>query len=247
MTIDSQDDLDGLIAVGRVVAEARDAMVAAVTEGTSTGDLDALGATVFARYGARSAPMLDYRFPGATCISVNDEAAHGIPSPTRVLRSGDLVNLDVSAELDGYYGDTGISVGVGRVAAVARRLVETTRLAQHDAMWAAMPGKRIRHVGRAVRSRARRDGFCVIKNLSGHGIGRRLHEPPSVPCGDDSQRSVLWEGLVLAIEPFLSVSAEHVVDSGDGWTLRTADRSLVAQFEHTMVVRHDGPLILTAS
>jgi methionyl aminopeptidase len=247
MTIDNEEDLDGLIRIGQVVAEARDAMVAAVTPGISTGDLDAIGAEVFERHGARSAPMVTYQFPGTNCISVNDEAAHGIPSSARLLRAGDLVNLDVSAELDGYYSDTGISVGVGEVSPMARNLLEATRLAQWDAMEAALPGNRIRHIGRAVRARARRHGFCVIKNLSGHGIGRGLHEPPSVPCADDSQRMVLWEGLVLAIEPFLSVSADHVVDSADGWTLRTADRSLVAQFEHTMVVRREGPLVLTSS
>lgn len=245
MTIDNNEDLDGLIRIGRVVAEARDAMVAAVVPGISTGDLDAIGAEVFRHHGARSAPILTYGFPGTNCISVNDEAAHGIPSPSRVLRSGDLVNLDVSAELDGYFSDTGISVGVGEVAPIARHLLEATRLAQRDAMNAAVPGNRIRHIGRAVRAQARRHGFSVIKNLSGHGIGRGLHEPPSVPCVDDGQRSVLWEGLVLAIEPFLSVSADHVVDAEDGWTLRTADGSLVAQVEHTMVVRREGPLVLT--
>lgn len=245
MTIDNQDDLDGLLRIGQVVAEAREAMSAAVAPGVSTGDLDALGAEVFHRHGARSAPILDYRFPGTTCISVNDEAAHGIPSPTRVLRAGDLVNLDVSAELDGYYGDTGVSVGVGNISALARTLLNATFSAQREGMQAAMPGNRIRHIGRAVRARARTHGFTVIKNLSGHGVGHRLHEPPSVPCVDDGQRTVLWEGLVLAIEPFLSVSSDYVVDSADGWTLRTDDGSLVAQFEHTMVVCREGPLVLT--
>jgi methionyl aminopeptidase len=247
VTIDSEDDLEGLTRIGRVVAQARDEMLAAVAPGVPTAELDSIGAAVFRRHGARSAPILDYRFPGTNCISVNDEAAHGIPSMTKVLQHGDIVNLDVSAELDGYYSDTGASVGVGHISTLARTLLEATRSAQHDAMLAAVAGNRVRHIGRAVRARARKHGFCVIKNLSGHATGRKLHEPPSVPCADDSQRTILWEGLVLAIEPFLSVSSDYVVDATDGWTLRTSDGSLVAQFEHTMVVRHGAPLVLTAS
>jgi methionyl aminopeptidase len=246
MTIDNQEELDALLRAGRVVAEARQAMVEAVTAGITTGELDALGREVFRRCGARSAPRVTYRFPGSTCISVNDEAAHGVPSLRRQLREGDLVNLDVSAELDGYFSDTGVSVAVGDVSAVASRLLEATKLAQRDAMNAALPGARLREVGRAVQRRARRHGFRVIKNLTGHGIGRGLHEAPSVPSIDDGQRLVLREGLVLAVEPFLSVSADHVVDDEDGWTLRTADGSLVAQFEHSMVVTTEGPLVLTA-
>jgi methionyl aminopeptidase len=246
VTIDKQEELDALLRAGRVVAEARRAMVGAVTAGVTTGELDALGREVFRRHGARSAPRVTYRFPGSTCISVNDEAAHGVPSLTRQLRNGDLVNIDVSAELDGYFSDTGISVAVGEVSPIASRLLEATKQAQRDAMNAAQPGARMRDLGRAVQRRARRHGFCVIKNLNGHGIGRGLHEDPAVPSVDDGRRMILREGLVLAIEPFLSVSAEHVVDGADGWTLKTADGSLVAQFEHSMVVTNEGPLVLTA-
>jgi methionyl aminopeptidase len=156
------------------------------------------------------------------------------------------VNLDISAELDGYFSDTGISVAVGDVSPIARRLLEATELAQRDAMDAAQPGARLRDLGRAVEKRALRHGFRVIKNLNGHGIGRGLHEEPTVPSIDDGQRMVLREGLVLAIEPFLSVSSDHVVDDEDGWTLRTSDGSLVAQFEHSIVVTREGPLVLTA-
>jgi methionyl aminopeptidase len=246
MTIDSQEELDALIRAGRVVAEARNAMVEAVAPGTTTGELDAVGRDVFRQHGARSAPRVTYRFPGSTCISVNDEAAHGIPSLKRQLREGDLANLDVSAELDGYFSDTGISVAVGEITAIARRLLEATELAQREAMDAAQPGSRLRDLGRAVEKRARRQGFRVIRNLNGHGIGRGLHEEPTVPSIDDGQRMILREGLVLAIEPFLSVSSDHVIDDEDGWTLRTSDGSLVAQFEHSIVVTRDGPLVLTA-
>lgn len=245
MTVDNDNDLEGLARAGRVVAEARRAMLAAVAPGVTTGELDAVAGAVFKAHGARSAPKLAYEFPGETCISVNDEAAHGIPS-RRVLRSGDLVNVDISAELDGYFSDTGASVAVGKVSEVGARLIEATRSAQMDAMSAAKAGSSLRQVGRAVQARARANGFRVIKNLFGHGIGRTLHEAPSVPGYDDGSRQLLWEGLVLAVEPFLSVSADHVVDDSDGWTLRTADGSLVAQYEHTIVVTKGEPLVLTS-
>lgn len=246
MTIDSDDDLAGLAAAGRAVAEARDAMVAAVEPGISTGELDALGRAVLRRHGARSAPRVTYGFPGSTCISVNHEAAHGVPSRLRVLRAGDVVNIDVSAELGGYFADTGTSVAVGDAAPEVDRLLEATRAAQADAMAAALPGRRLRDVGRAAERRALRSGFRIVGNLYGHGIGRALHEAPSVPSWDDGSPLQLWEGLVLAIEPFLSPSATEAVDGDDGWTLVTDDGSLVAQHEHTVVVAGGHPLVLTA-
>lgn len=248
MTVEDEGELEGLRRAGRAVAEARDAMLAAVEPGVTTGELDVIGRDVLRRHGARSAPRLAYGFPGTTCISVNDEAAHGIPSGTRRLRAGDLVNVDVSAELDGFWADTGASAPVGEVTPQARRLLDATRLAQRDAMAAARAGRPLRHVGRAVQRRARRHGFTVVANLSGHGVGRGIHEEPSVPGIEDPlDRTVLWDGLVLAIEPFLSISARYAVEDADGWTLRTNDGSLVAQFEHTVVVTAGEPLVLTAS
>ena len=167
MTIDNQEELDALIRVGRVVAEARQAMVEAVAPGTTTGELDAVGREVFRRHGAHSAPRVTYRFPGSTCISVNDEAAHGVASLKRQLRDGDLVNLDVSAEVDGYFSETGISVAVGDVSPVASRLIEATKLAQRDAMNAAQPGARL-PTRPGGPKRARRHGFRVINNLNVH-------------------------------------------------------------------------------
>lgn len=245
MTIDSDEELEGLLRAGRVVAEAREAMVEAAKPGVTTGELDAIGRDTFRRHGARSAPRVTYNFPGSTCLSINDEAAHGIPSLARHLREGDLVNIDVSAELDGYFSDTGVSTPVGNVSQLAQRLVDATRLAQRDAMSTARAGNRLRDIGKTVENRARRHGFRVIRNLYGHGIGRGLHEDPSVPSFDDHQRFVLREGMVLAVEPFLSVSANLVIDDADGWTLRTSDGSLVAQVEHTMVVTAGAPIVLT--
>jgi methionyl aminopeptidase len=248
MTIEDADDQDGLERVGRVVAEARDAMLAAVQPGVSTGELDGVGRDVLRRHGARSAPRLAYGFPGTTCISINDEAAHGVPSGLRRLREGDLVNVDVSAELDGYWADTGASAPVGRVSDVATRLLDATRQAQREAMSQARAGRPVRHLGRAVQRRARREGFTVIANLCGHGVGRGIHEPPSVPSIEDpSDRSVLWEGLVIAIEPFLSTGASYAIEDADGWTLRTPDGSLAAQYEHTVIVTNGEPLVITAA
>lgn len=246
MTIDGDDDLRGLQAAGAVVAEAREAVLATVRPGITTGELDAVARDVLDGHGARSAPRLAYRFPGTICVSVNDEAAHGVPSPVRVLREGDLVNVDVSAELDGYWADTGASAPVGRVSTEARRLLDATRLANRDALRAARAGRPMGHIGRAVERRAHKHGFRVIATLCGHGVGRHIHEEPSVPNIERlGGRTPLWEGLVLAVEPFLSPTATSYYEDSDGWTLRTPDGSLAAQFEHTIVVTNGAPLVLT--
>lgn len=247
MTIDGPEDLEGLQRSGAVVAEARDAMLAAVEPGISTGELDAVGRRVLRSHGARSAPRLAYGFPGSTCISVNDEAAHGIPSTTRILNAGDLVNIDVSAELDGYWTDTGASAAVGEVAPLARRLLDATDEAQRAGMAAARAGRPISRVGRAVERCARRRGFNVVENLCGHGVGRSIHEEPSVPGVETRDRQTLWEGLVIAVEPFLTTGSTYAVTDDDGWTLRMTDRCLVAQFEHSIVVTDGAPIVLTAS
>lgn len=246
MTVDSDEELEGLRRCGRVVAEARDAILAEVRPGVTTGELDAVGRDVLRSHGARSAPRLAYRFPGSTCISVNDEAAHGIPSLHRHLSEGDLVNVDVSAELDGYWTDTGASTGVGAITPRARHLLDTTRRAQKDAMAAARAGRPMRAIGRAVERRARSAGLSVVADLCGHGVGRHIHEEPSVPNVErGASRRPLWEGLVIAIEPFLSTGATGVVEDSDGWTLRTPDGSLTAQFEHTVVVTRNRAVVLT--
>jgi methionyl aminopeptidase len=246
MTIDDIDDLAGLELAGRAVAEARDAMLAAVVPGISTGDLDDIGRDVLRRHGARSAPRLAYSFPGTTCISVNDEAAHGIPSHERILHDGDLVNIDVSAELDGYWADTGASTAVGTVLPAVHHLLDATRAARDEAIAAASAGEPLRMIGRAVERRARRSQLTVIANLAGHGVGGHIHEEPSVPNVEHRRdRTKLWEGLVIAIEPFLSTGADHVIEDDDGWTLRTPDGSLPAQFEHTVVITSGAPLVLT--
>jgi len=248
MTINHQSDIEALKLIGAVVAEARDTMGAAVEPGMTTADLDAIGREVLAKHGARSAPQLAYKFPAATCISVNDEIAHGIPSPKRRLNAGDLVNIDVSAELDGYWADTGASFAVGRASARDLELLAVTKQALHDGMHEARAGNALREIGRAVEKRAHRSGFHVVRNLCGHGVGRFIHEPPSVPNTKlEGSRQRLWEGLVITIEPFLTTSATSYYEADDGWTLRTPDGSRGAQFEHTLVITSGAPLVMTAS
>jgi methionyl aminopeptidase len=245
MSIDGQQDVDGLKRAGAAVAEARDTMAGQVRAGVTTRELDAIGREVLRRHGARSAPQLAYDFPGTTCISVNDELAHGIPSDRR-LKSGDLVNIDVSAELDGYWADSGASFPVGEVAPRLRNLLFTTRQALADAMREVRAGAPIRNIGRAVERRAKRAGFRVVRDLCGHGVGRNIHEPPNVPNTFERRNNgVLHEGLVITIEPFLTTGATSIFEDDDGWTLRTPDGSIGAQFEHTMIVTRGEPIVVT--
>jgi methionyl aminopeptidase len=245
MSIDGEQDVEGLRRAGAAVAEARDSMAREVKPGVTTRQLDEIGRAILARHGARSAPHLAYEFPGTTCISVNDELAHGIPSERR-LAEGDLVNIDVSAELDGYWADSGASYPVGDVGPRLRNLLFTTRQALADAMREVRAGAPIRNIGRAVERRARRAGFRVVRDLCGHGVGRNIHEPPNVPnTFDRHNNAVLTEGLVITIEPFLTTSATSIYEADDGWTLRTPDGSVGAQFEHTMIVTRGEPIVVT--
>jgi methionyl aminopeptidase len=248
MSINDERDVEGLKRVGAAVAAARDAMGAHVAAGVTTAELDAIGKEILDRYGARSAPQLAYGFPGVTCISVNDELAHGIPSRERVLEEGDLVNIDVSAELDGYWADTGASFPVGAVSAQATALLRATRLALEDGMSNARAGQPLRNIGRAVERRAKRCGFRVVRNLAGHGVGRHIHEEPQVlNTFDPHNRTLLPEGLVITIEPFLTTGATRAIEDDDGWTLRSPDGSRGAQFEHTMIITRDQPIVVTRS
>lgn len=246
VSIDGPDDLEALRRIGAIVAEARDAMLAAVRPGVHTAELDAVGRDVLTARGARSAPQLVYNFPGATCVSVNDAVAHGIPRADVVLKAGDVVNVDVSAELDGYFADTGASAAVGVVSDGAKRLLAAAREALEAGMAEARAGQLIHAVGRAVERTAARRGLHVIRDLSGHGVGRAIHEEPAVPNYFEPRlRARFTEGLVVTIEPFLTLGAETVVQDDDGWTLRTPDGTWGAQFEHTIVITRDAPIVIT--
>jgi len=248
MTIDGQHDVDGIMKAGRVVASVRDAMLRKVEPGMTTAELDKLGGELLERFGARSAPRVTYNFPGATCISINEEAAHGIPGP-RVIQAGDVVNVDVSAELDGYFADTGGTIVVPPVASIKARLCHATRLALKRALTEARAGAPINRIGKAIQRTAKAHGFKVIKNLAGHGVGRSLHEEPGsiVSYFDRSDTRRLKLGQVIAIEPFLSTKSTHVIESGDGWTLVGHPKNLSAQFEHTIIVTKGAPIVATLS
>lgn len=248
MTISCNEELEGLQRVGQLVAATQDEMERALLPGVTTADLDAIAEAFARQAGARSAPQQTYGFPGFTCISVNEEIVHGVPGP-RVVLEGDVVTLDVTLELDGYLADSARTVVVGGPNDTAQRLIDTAKLAFEQASWAARAGRRLRDVGGAVERATRRRGAYVVRELSGHGIGRRLHEEPEVPnWADPRTRSVLHEGLVFALEPILTAAPARVVEGRDGWTLRTHNRVLAVHHEHTIVVRAAGPpLVLTAA
>jgi methionyl aminopeptidase len=246
MTADSQKDIDSLKAVGRICAETLRRMMDVTRAGMTTLDLDEIGRSLLEAEGARSAPQVSYNFPGATCISISPVIAHGIPDE-HVLREGELIHIDVSAELDGYYADTGASMVVSKHDRHLDKLLDATKATLKKALGAAKAGNPLSGIGRTVENEAWRRGFNVIHELTGHGIGRGLHENPKEILNffNPGDRRVLHEGLVLAIEPFLTTGLGRVVTGKDGWALRTLDRAIAAQFEHTIVVTKGQPVILT--
>jgi len=245
MSIESADDWKGLRRAGRIAQLTLDALEASVRPGVSTADLDAVAARLFAEHGARSAPAIVYGFPGTVLISVNDEVVHGIPGPRR-LAAGDLVKLDVTVEKDGYIADAARSVIVESGSDVATRLAACAREAFDAALTVARAGTKVNAISRAVESTVRARGFTVVHGLTGHGVGRTIHEAPSVPNQFDPwQRDVLTDGLVLTIEPIISAGSPRIRQDRDGWTTRTSDGSWAAHHEHTIVITRDRPIVLT--
>jgi methionyl aminopeptidase len=247
MSIRTQAELEKLRVIGRIVRLALDRCAASVRAGITTRELDEIGARVLAEHGAESAPPKVYGFPGALCISVNDEAIHGIPGD-RALVEGDLVKLDLVAEKDGYFADAALTVAVGAVSPRATALMRCAESAFHLAAKQARAGNRVYDIGRAVESETHRCGFRVLRELCGHGVGRTIHESPSVPNYHDSRfKTRLTEGLVITIEPILAESTRYGELQDDRWTIRTADGSLSAHYEHTIVITKGAPLLLTAA
>ncbi len=245
MTIRTDNELDALRAVGRIAAEVLEAMRRAVRPGITTAEIDRVARTVIETRGARSAPELVYKFPAATCISVNDEVVHGVPG-LRVLQPGDVVKLDVTVEKDGFMADTACTAIVEPRSALGRRLASCAKQAFEAALAVAKAGQPISRAGRAVEEVVRSQGFSVIRQLCGHGIGRTIHEDPEVPnFFDPNHRGVFEEGMVLTIEPIISAGSGRTRKAGDGWTLKTTDGSLAAHFEHTMAITRGRPVLLT--
>jgi len=247
VSITGPEELEGMRAAGTVVRLMIEAMRQAVRPGLTTAELDEVGAGVMREHGAKSAPAMVYNFPGTNCISVNEEAVHGIPG-ARVLRDGDLVKLDVTVEKDGFMADAAVTVPVGNVSEEKQKLIACAERAFAKAMLVARAGFRVSEIGRVVEREVRRNGFSVIRDLGGHGIGRTIHEPPRVPNYPDPEaRQVLTEGLVITVEPIIAAGSGESFVAADGWTVRTADGRPSAHHEHTLVVTKGEPILLTAA
>lgn len=249
MSISSQIEMAGMKGISEAVAVTLKEMRDYAEVGMSTRELDEYGRTILEKFGARSAPKLTYGFPGWTCISVNNEIAHGIPSNATILKDGDLINIDVSAELAGYWSDNGGSFVLGNDIQGHTTLVDASKAILHKAINAVKPGMRIAELGRLIQTEAAKNGYKVIRNLVGHGIGRSLHEAPKeIPCYFDPFNTARFKkNSVVAIETFISTGATQAQQKGDGWTFITKDGSYVAQHEHTLVITEKGALVLTTS
>lgn len=246
MIVTTDDELQKLKAIGRICADAMKAMSSALEPGMTTAELDAIGRRVLEGAGAQSAPEFCYKFPGATCISVNEEVAHGIPGP-RVIEPGDLVNIDVSAVKDGFFSDTGASFVVPPVAPKASRLVRDGKRALWIGLNQVRSGQKLALIGNAIGEFARKNRYTLISNLASHGIGRSLHEEPSElsTWPDPDETRIMDDGLVFTIEPFLSTGGIWAEDGDDPWTLYSEPRAMTVQFEHTIIATRNGPVILT--
>jgi methionyl aminopeptidase len=245
MIAKTEEDFNGLKEIGRIVAGIRDELVQRAVPGVTTKELDDIAGDLFEKEGAISAPKGEYDFPGYTCISVNEEVAHGIPG-SRVIQEGDLVNIDVSGSKNGYFADTGISIVIGKGEEILTKICDVAKEAFEAGLKKVKPGSKISGMGKVVHQTARNQGLTVIKNLTGHGIGRTIHEHPDYiyNYNETSDNGLLIEGMVIAFEPFISTHDEEVFQLEDGWTFVT-EKSFVAQYEHTLIVTKNGPVILT--
>lgn len=249
MSIQNDTDLRGMQKVSEVVAYTLKEMCAYAQPGMTTKQLDDYGARILADLGARSAPVLTYDFPGITCISVNHEFCHGIPSHSRVLREGDLVNIDVSAELNGYWSDNGNSFVLGEDHRNFQPLVDASRSILSLAIKRIRVGVRISDVGHLIQNEAKKRGYKVVRNLAGHGVGRSLHEEPAEIANFreyyNAQRFEL--NSVVAVETFITTRSNYARVLSDGWTMVGNRGGYMAQHEHTIMVTDAEPMILTAS
>jgi methionyl aminopeptidase len=245
MTVRSDRELEGLKRIGALVAQARDLMQDSVQPGMTTAELDTIGANFLTSNGARSAPQLVYNFPGFNCISVNDQVVHGVPRDRRI-EPGDLVKIDVTAELDGYIADSATTALVPPEHHRGRKLLACAKAAFLRAMRFARAGNKVNVIGRAVQSETRLRGFSVVRELCGHGVGRSIHEAPEVAnYYDAANPAMLHEGMVIAVEPILSEYPANLLHEDDGWTLTTNNHCLAVHYEHTIVVTRDLPIIIT--
>ncbi|TVY08854.1 type I methionyl aminopeptidase [Paenibacillus cremeus] len=248
MTVGSQNDIDALKEIGKIVALTISEMKRNARVGITTRELDDIGGTFLKRHGAVPAPKKTYNFPGNTCISINNEVAHGIPG-NRIIQPGDLINIDVSAELGGYYADAGHSFPIPPFNPSLMRLCEYTHHTMMKVISSLKHGVKLNEIGRIIEIEAKKGGYKVIENLCSHGIGKSLHEAPTeiLPVYNKHDKRVLKEGLVITIEPFLSTGADYVVEQPDGWTLCLPNGGFAAQHEHTIIITKNQPIILTVA
>lgn len=247
MSITKEAELTGMKKASEAVAYTLKKMRDYARPGMTTKQLDDYGAKILSGYGARSAPYLTYGFPGWTCISVNHEFCHGIPSDARILKEGDLVNIDVSAELDGFWSDNGSSFVLGKDINQYQQLVDASKQILHKAIYSIKGGVRIAEIGFLMETEAKKRGYRVIKNLTGHGIGRSLHEEPSEIANykDRFNLKRFKKNAVVAIETFISTDSTYAETLNDGWTMVGNKGGFMAQHEHTIVVTDGPPLVLT--
>src|SRR5262245_45572824 len=243
----STTELARLQAAGRLVGEVLSELLTLVAPGVTTADLDAVAEKRIHQAGATPAIKGYHGYPASICSSINEEVIHGIPSGRRVLNEGDIVSLDVGVALDGYYGDSAITLPVGAVSEDAAALLRVTEESLYKAIERVRPGARISDLGHAVQTHVEAYGFSVVREFVGHGIGQQMHEEPQVPnYGEPGRGPRLEEGMVLAIEPMVNAGRPAVKVLADGWTAITRDGSLSAHFEHTVAVTKGEPWILTA-
>ncbi len=245
MVVKSPQELKAMRRAGRVVARALAALREAIRPGMRTEELDAIAEAEIRRHGATPS-FIGYRgFPASLCVSINEEIVHGIPGD-RVVREGDIVSLDVGAIVDGFHGDAAITVGVGRAAPKAQRLIDAAQQALEAGIQAARVGSRLGEISVAIQTVAESRGYSVVREYVGHGIGRNMHEEPAVPnYGRPGRGVLLQEGMALAIEPMLNIGTWKTKVKGDNWTVVTEDGSLSAHFEHTIAITADGAEVLT--
>ena len=243
----SAAELERMREAGRLVGEVLSELAAHVAPGVTTADLDELAEKRIRRAGATPAFKGYHGYPATICASVNEEVIHGIPSGRRILNEGDVISIDVGASLDGYFGDSAITLAVGQVSEEAATLLRVTDESLYKAIEAVKPGGRISDIGHAVQKHVEAYGFSVVREFVGHGIGQKMHEEPQVPnYGEPGRGPRLTEGMVLAIEPMVNAGKAAVKVLADGWTAVTRDGSLSAHFEHTVAVTAEGPWVLTA-
>lgn len=218
----------------------------AVKPGVSTAEIDRIAYEYIKSQGAEPNFLHLYGFPATACISVNDEVIHGIPSKKRILREGDIVSIDLGAKKHGFNGDNAATFACGKISGEAQRLIDVTRESLYEAIKVAVPGNKIGDIGACVQKYCEERGFSVVRDYTGHGVGKELHEDPAVPNFGTAGRGIrLLPGMTIAIEPMINQGTKNVKRLSDGWTVKTADGKLSAHFENTVAITKDGPVILT--